>query len=59
MALLSRLRDARSGINVLRSRYRDKETTLAESSRLRMELKKAERVRDGIASEIEELCHGR
>lgn len=59
MALLSRLRDARSGINVLRSRYRDKETTLAESSRLRMELKKAERVCDGIASEIKELCHGR
>lgn len=59
MALLAHLRDSQNEINVLRSQYRDKEATLAESSRLRMELKKAERVRDGIASEIKELCHGR
>ncbi|MBE6484199.1 MAG: DUF4391 domain-containing protein [Actinomycetaceae bacterium] len=58
MALLSHLREAEGKISVLRSRYRDKETTLAESSRLRIELQKAERMRDGIASEIKELCHG-
>lgn len=59
MALLSRLGDARSEVNALRSRYRDKDATLAESSRLRIELRKAERVRDGIADEIKGVCHGR
>lgn len=58
MGLLSRLRDAQSEINVLRSQYRDKEATLAESSQLRMALKKKEREHDGLATEIKELCHG-
>lgn len=57
MALLFRLRDTQSEINVLRSQYRDKEATIAESSRLRMQLKRKERERDSIAIEIKELCH--
>lgn len=39
------LKDAQSKINILRSRYHDKGTVLAESSRLRMELRKGERAR--------------
>lgn len=58
MVLLSRLRDTQSEINVLRSQYRDREATIAESSRLRMALKKKERERDSVANEIKELCHG-
>lgn len=58
MALLAHLRDSQSEINVLRSQYRDKEATLAESSRLRMALKKKEREHDRLATEIKELCHG-
>ena len=58
MALLSRLRDSQSQINVLRSQYRDKEATLAESSRLRMALKKEKREHERLATEIKELCHG-
>ena len=58
MALLSRLRDTQAEINVLRSQYRDKEATIAESSRLRMSLKRKERERDAVANEIKELCHG-
>ena len=58
MALLAHLRDTQASISVLQSRYRNKETTLAESSRLRMELMKAEHVRDGIATEIKEKCRG-
>jgi hypothetical protein len=52
------LRDTQSEINVLRSQYRDKEATLAESSRLRMALKKKEREHDKLAAEIKGLCHG-
>lgn len=58
MALLAHLRDSQNEINVLRSQYRDKEATLAESSRLRMALKKKEREHDKLATEIKELCHG-
>jgi len=58
MALLTHLRDTQSEINVLRSRYRDKEATLAESSRLRMALKKKECEHDRLATEIKELCNG-
>lgn len=58
MALLAHLRDTQGEINVLRSQYRDKEATLAESSRLRMALKKKERERDKLAAEIKGLCHG-
>ena len=58
MALLSRLRDMQTEINVLRSRYRDKGATLAETSRLRMALKKKEREQEELATEIKELCHG-
>lgn len=58
MALLAHLRNSQNDINVLRSRYRDKEATLAETSRLRMALKKKEREYDKLATEIKELCHG-
>ncbi|MBR2836193.1 MAG: DUF4391 domain-containing protein [Coriobacteriales bacterium] len=58
MALLVHLRDTQSEINVLQSQYRDKEATLAESSRLRMALKRKEREHDRFATEIKELCHG-
>ena len=58
MALLAHLRNSQNDINVLRSRYRDKEATLAETSRLRMALKKKEREYDKLAAEIKELCHG-
>ena len=58
MMLLSSLRDTQSEINVLRSQYLDREATIAESSRLRMALKKKERERDSVANEIKELCHG-
>ncbi|MBP3884038.1 MAG: DUF4391 domain-containing protein [Olsenella sp.] len=59
MALLVHLRDSQNEINVLRSQYRDKEATLAESSRLRMALKKKEREHARLANEIKELCNGR
>ena len=58
MALLAHLRDSQSEINVLRLQYRDKEATLAESSRLRIALKKKEREHDKLATEIKELCNG-
>ena len=58
MALLAHLRNSQNDINVLRSRYRDKEATLAETSRLRMAVKKKEREYDKLATEIKELCHG-
>lgn len=57
-ALLAHLRDIQTEISVLRLRYRDKEATLAESSRIRIELRRKEREHDILATEIKELCHG-
>lgn len=58
MALLAHLKDIQTEISVLRLRYRNKEATLAESSRLRMALKKKECEYNKLATEIKELCHG-
>ena len=58
MLLLGQLRDTQAEINALRLQYRDKEATLAESSRLRMAIKKKERELDGVITEIKELCNG-
>ena len=55
MGLLARLRDAEVAISVLRVRYSDRGASIAQTSRLRMELRKAER--DAVAKEIKELCH--
>ena len=58
MLLLGQLRDTQAEINALRLQYRDKETTLAESSRLRIALKKKEHEHAKLAIEIKELCDG-
>ena len=58
MALLARLREAEAAISVLRVRYSDRGASIAQTSRLRMELRKAERDRDAVANEIGGLCHG-
>ena len=58
MALLGSVRDTQAEINALKLRHRDKGTSLAESSRIRMSLKKKECERDAFAAEIRELCHG-
>lgn len=57
MDMLGRLKETQTGINVLRTRYRDRETTLAESSRLRIELKGKERELDALTDEIRTLCN--
>ncbi|MBR3312850.1 MAG: DUF4391 domain-containing protein [Atopobiaceae bacterium] len=58
MALLARLREAEAAISVLRVRYRGRGASIAQTSRLRMEIRKAERERDAVANVVKELCHG-
>lgn len=58
MALLGHIKDTQAEINALKLRHRDKGTSLPESSRIRMDLKKKERERDAFVAEIKELCRG-
>lgn len=58
MVLLGNVKDTQAEINALKLRHRDKGATLAESSRVRMELRRKEREKDALVAEIKELCHG-
>lgn len=52
------LREAEAAILVLRVRYSECGAFIAQTLRLRMELRKDERERDTFADEIRRLCHG-
>ena len=58
MALLSQLKELRSSINDLEQQYRDKDTTIAESSKLRMELVCKKQEQTDLSDRIKELCNG-
>ena len=45
-------------IPVLCVRYRERGASIAQTSRLRMVLRKAERERDAVANEVRGLCRG-
>ena len=58
MALLARLREAEATIPVPHVRYRERGASIAQTSRLRMVLRKAKRERDAVANEVRGLCRG-
>ena len=57
MALIAQSRESEATISVFRMRYRDKEASRAQTTHLRMELRKAWREHDALATEMRELCH--
>ncbi len=55
--LLAQLKSLQADISALGVRYRDRDASLAETARLRMDINAKERERDQLAAAIKELCH--
>lgn len=55
--LVKQLESLKSRIGVLQTQRKDKETTLAESTKIRMQIKQEQQLLDQISKQVKELCH--
>ena len=58
MTRVRRLEELQTQIEELQAKRRSRETSLADSTKLRVEIKKLEKERSAAAEGIKELCDG-